>query len=106
MFTRKGKDVVEQNVSVAQAGYDYAVENFPALTNPAPKGEKGLAVWTGNDALAMGGATAGVKFYCAYPMSPATHILEWFANHAKRPGHNYGGEGGGVLELLESVYSP
>jgi 2-oxoglutarate ferredoxin oxidoreductase subunit alpha len=86
MFTRKGKDVVEQNVAVAQAGYDYAVENFPALTHPAPKLEKGLAVWTGNDALAMGGATAGVKFYCAYPMSPATGVLHWMAKNARRLG--------------------
>jgi 2-oxoglutarate ferredoxin oxidoreductase subunit alpha len=38
---------------------------------------------TGNHALAMGGAAAGVKFYCAYPMSPATGILIWMAARAK-----------------------
>ena len=32
----------------------------------------------------MGAALAGCKFYVAYPMSPATHILEWFATHAQR----------------------
>src|SRR6202158_5185207 len=31
----------------------------------------------------MGAAFGGCKFYCAYPMSPATHILEWFAAHGK-----------------------
>ena len=30
---------------------------------------------TGNMAMAMGGAAAGVKFYCAYPMSPSTGVL-------------------------------
>jgi 2-oxoglutarate ferredoxin oxidoreductase subunit alpha len=41
---------------------------------------------TGNELLAMGAAFAGCKFYCAYPMSPATHILEWFAAHGKELG--------------------
>jgi 2-oxoglutarate/2-oxoacid ferredoxin oxidoreductase subunit alpha len=36
--------------------------------------------------MAMGAALAGCKFYCAYPMSPATHILEWFAAHGKELG--------------------
>jgi 2-oxoglutarate ferredoxin oxidoreductase subunit alpha len=36
--------------------------------------------------MAMGAALAGCKFYCAYPMSPATHILEWFAGHGKELG--------------------
>ena len=34
----------------------------------------------------MGAAFAGCKFYCAYPMSPATHILDWFAAHGKELG--------------------
>jgi 2-oxoglutarate ferredoxin oxidoreductase subunit alpha len=85
-FTRKGQDVVDQNVAVARAGFDYAAERFPALPNPAPRGPKGLAVWTGNDALAMGGAAAGVKFYCAYPMSPATGVLHWMAKYARKLG--------------------
>jgi 2-oxoglutarate ferredoxin oxidoreductase subunit alpha len=31
----------------------------------------------------MGGAAAGVKFYSAYPMSPATGILHWMAANAR-----------------------
>src|SRR2546426_5269367 len=44
------------------------------------------AVLTGNMALAMGGAAAGVKFYCAYPMSPSTGVLHWMASHARKSG--------------------
>ena len=33
------------------------------------------AVLSGNIAMAIGGAAAGVKFYCAYPMSPSTGVL-------------------------------
>ena len=34
----------------------------------------------------MGGAAAGVKFYCAYPMSPATGVLHWMAQDARELG--------------------
>jgi 2-oxoglutarate ferredoxin oxidoreductase subunit alpha len=44
------------------------------------------AVVSGNTALAMGGAAAGVKFYCAYPMSPSTGVLHWMAAHGRKAG--------------------
>ena len=82
-FQRKGQEVVDENVGVAQAGFDYARGNLEAFPEPVPTGPKPLAVWTGNEALAMGGAAAGVKFYCAYPMSPSTGVLHWMANNAR-----------------------
>src|SRR4029079_15826150 len=45
-----------------------------------------LAFFEGNQALAMGGAAAGVRFYCAYPMSPASGVLHWMARHARQLG--------------------
>ena len=85
-FKRKGQEVVDQNVAVGRAGYDYAAANFAAFPDAVPTGEKPLAVWTGNEALAMGGAAAGCKFYCAYPMSPATGVLHWMAKTAREAG--------------------
>jgi 2-oxoglutarate ferredoxin oxidoreductase subunit alpha len=67
-FKRKGQEVVDENVGMARAGYDYAKTRFEPFADPFPEGGKPLAVWAGNEALAMGGAAAGVKFYCAYPM--------------------------------------
>ncbi|MEE8522836.1 MAG: 2-oxoacid:acceptor oxidoreductase family protein, partial [Thermoanaerobaculia bacterium] len=85
-FQRKGQAVVDENVGVARAGFDLARANFEPFSNPVPTGPKPLAVWSGNEALAMGGAAAGVKFYCAYPMSPATGVLHWMANNARELG--------------------
>ena len=82
-FQRKGQAVVDENVSVARAGFDHANANFEPFPDPMQTGPKPLAVWTGNEALAMGGAAAGVKFYCAYPMSPATGVLHWMAKNAR-----------------------
>ena len=85
-FKRKGAAVIEENVTMARAGYDHGAANFEPFPAPLPEGDKPLAMWTGNSALAMGGAAAGVKFYAAYPMSPATGVLHWMAQHAHELG--------------------
>jgi 2-oxoglutarate ferredoxin oxidoreductase subunit alpha len=85
-FARKGDTVVATNLDLARAGYDYAAANFQAFPDPLPESENRYAVLSGNIALAMGGAAAGVKFYSAYPMSPATGVLHWMASHARAAG--------------------
>ena len=85
-FGRQGQAVVDENVRVARAGYDHAMANFDPFSHPLGTGEKPLAVWSGNDAVAMGGAAAGVKFYAAYPMSPSTGVLHWMAQNARNLG--------------------
>ena len=80
---RKGQDTVDENVHAARAGYDHAAANFEAYPDAIPNGRAPQALWSGNEALAMGGAAAGVKFYCAYPMSPSTGVLHWMANNAR-----------------------
>src|SRR5262250_3008667 len=85
-FKKKGEAVVAENVGIARAGYDYAASHFTAFRNPVPKTENRYAILSGNIAMAMGGAAAGVKFYCAYPMSPSTGVLHWMAAHARKAG--------------------
>jgi 2-oxoglutarate/2-oxoacid ferredoxin oxidoreductase subunit alpha len=85
-FKKKGDAVVSENLEVARSAYDYATRNFPPFARPLPMTGARYAVLTGNMALAMGGAAAGVKFYCAYPMSPATGVLHWMAAHARKAG--------------------
>ncbi len=80
-FIRKGQAVVDENVGVAHAGYEYAKSHFKSFPTALPNTGKPLAFVEGNSALAMGGAAAGVLFYCAYPMSPSTGVLHWMANH-------------------------
>ena len=85
-FKKKGDAVVAENIGVARAGYDYAAAHFTAFANPLPKTDNKYAILSGNVAMAMGGAAAGVKFYCAYPMSPSTGVLHWMAAHARKAG--------------------
>src|SRR6184192_1243734 len=85
-FKRKGDAVVAENVAVARAGYEYAGAHFKPYPFALPDTGRPLAVATGNECLAMGGVAAGVKFYCAYPMSPSTGVLMWMARHARQLG--------------------
>lgn len=85
-FKKKGDAVVAENTAIARAGYEYAEKNFQAFPWKAPKLARPQAIITGNQATAMGGAAAGVKFYAAYPMSPSTGVLMWFASHARQIG--------------------
>src|SRR6202789_305758 len=83
-FRTQAQAVIDENVSIARAGYDYASKNFKPFAWPVPMTDTKYAVLSGNAAMAMGGAAAGVKFYSAYPMSPSTCVLHWFAEHARK----------------------
>jgi len=85
-FKKKGDAMVSENIAIARAGYEYATANFTPFARPLPTTANRYAVLSGNTAMAMGGVAAGVKFYCAYPMSPSTGVLHWMAAHARKAG--------------------
>jgi len=85
-FRKKGEGVIAENVGIARKGHAYAAEHFERLGFQVPKLSTPRGIMTGNQAIAMGGAAAGVKFYAAYPMSPATGVLMWMAAHARQLG--------------------
>ncbi|HZR17317.1 MAG TPA: 2-oxoacid:acceptor oxidoreductase subunit alpha [Verrucomicrobiae bacterium] len=85
-FKKKGDAIVAENVGIARRGYEYAAQNFKPLGAPVPKFDRPKGVVTGNQATAMGGVAAGVRFYAAYPMSPSTGVLMWMASHARQLG--------------------
>jgi len=85
-FKHKGQGVIDQNVGVARAGYDYAKEHFVPLGYKWTFSRKRRPFLTGNEALSIGAVAAGCRFYSAYPMTPASGILTWMADHADRCG--------------------
>src|SRR5215813_12850793 len=85
-FAHKGQAVIDQNVAIARAGYDYASDNFVPLGCEWNFSRIRRPFLTGNEAFALGAVTAGCKFYSAYPMTPASSILHWMANHADQCG--------------------
>jgi 2-oxoglutarate ferredoxin oxidoreductase subunit alpha len=85
-FAHKGKAVIDQNLSLARAGYDYARERFVPLGCEWNFSRKRRPFITGNEAFSLGAVAAGCKFYSAYPMTPASSILHWMAAHGERCG--------------------
>ena len=85
-FSAKSEELVAENVRVAKAAYEHSAANFQPAAQQAPQPSAPLAVWAGKQAFAMASASAGVKFYCAYPMSPSTGILHWMAANARELG--------------------
>jgi 2-oxoglutarate ferredoxin oxidoreductase subunit alpha len=85
-FGHKGKAVIDQNVGILKAGYEYAKEHFVPLGYQWKFTGKRRPYVTGNEAFSIGAVAAGCRFYSAYPMTPASGILTWMAEHSERCG--------------------
>jgi 2-oxoglutarate ferredoxin oxidoreductase subunit alpha len=85
-FKRKGQEVIDLNKQVAKRGFDHIVENYKDLiTTQYPRREAPQKlILTGNDAFSIGAVAADCRFYCAYPMTPASSVLTTLAAFAKK----------------------
>lgn len=75
MFGKKGPKMVRKNRQALDAAYDWAGDQehgFEPLGPPVHG--TGRLMMQGNEALALGAVSAGVKFCSFYPMTPATSI--------------------------------
>ncbi len=88
-FRRKGGEVVAANLRVARAAYLYAGERYAADFGwklAEVPGAPRRMVLSGNQAFALGAVAGGCRFIAAYPMTPATSIIEWMARHEQQLG--------------------
>jgi 2-oxoglutarate ferredoxin oxidoreductase subunit alpha len=86
-FGRGHGDAVDENKRVLGESYRWAVgqavafEQLPPINNPPRQ-----LMMNGNEAIALGAVTAGLKFYSFYPMTPSTSIGLALAGWAKEMG--------------------
>ena len=80
----KQKDVAERNVNAASAGKQFILEQKKSLplNSFGENIRSNRMLLNGNEAIAMGALAAGCKFISAYPMTPATSIIEYMAANA------------------------
>lgn len=78
-FAKKDKDVIEKNILAAQKGHEYAKEQSFACLSTLPISAKPQVLLSGNEVIGMAALSAGVQFYAAYPMTPASSLLEYLA---------------------------
>ena len=86
IFEKKGQDITKNNQKAAQAGYDFVLKNFAfhKIDLQIPKKIEDKMVLTGNEMIGLGAVAAGLKYFAAYPMTPASNILHFLASLAKK----------------------
>ncbi len=82
---RKGTEIIENNLRVAETGYNYArkkdIEDF-LLDKPENPKDKKRAL-SGSYAISAGAVASNCRFYAAYPMSPSTSVIERLSGWSK-----------------------
>jgi 2-oxoglutarate/2-oxoacid ferredoxin oxidoreductase subunit alpha len=80
IFGKKGAQVVAKNMDAIKAGYDYMkkqlVDGVEIMELEKADGKKRMFM-IGNDAIALGAVAAGCRFMAAYPITPASEIMEY-----------------------------
>jgi 2-oxoglutarate ferredoxin oxidoreductase subunit alpha len=86
-FGKVHRDVIEENRRTLAESYRWATEGTAAFEELPPiDGPLQRLMMNGNEAIALGAVTGGLKFYAFYPMTPATSIALNLARWAKELG--------------------
>jgi len=83
-FAHKAPEIAEQNVAAARRGWESARDtacDFPFTLAPHPDAPPQILA-DGNEACGIGALAAGIGFYAAYPMTPASTLLSFMAKNA------------------------
>ncbi len=84
----KGASAIEAGTACLHEGFQHSTR-LDAVTAIGPeRRQTGERRWllTGNEAAGLGALRGGVRFAAAYPITPATEILEWLAPALARAG--------------------
>ena len=86
-LAEKGEAAMVASRAGISAGYDAAAGfNFDLrLAAPKPQSTRRWLI-SGNEAAGLGAIRGGIRFAAAYPITPATEILEWLAPNLTRMG--------------------
>ena len=86
-FEKKHPEMMEENVRSITMGYNWADENAgDAHRLAAVDGSNGRVMLSGNEAIALGSVSAGVRFCSFYPMTPSTSVPLTIIGIAERMG--------------------
>ncbi len=83
----KGPEIIGTSWACVQAGFAAGAE-LPVFDIPQLDSERDIERWsvTGNEAAGLGAIRGGIRFVAAYPITPATELLEWLASSLPKVG--------------------
>lgn len=83
---KRSEEALAANLVALRAGIDAARPHSPqAQVSQAAPGNRRWLI-SGNEAAAYGAVRGGVRFVAAYPITPATELLEWIAPALQKVG--------------------
>ncbi|MFK4310032.1 2-oxoglutarate ferredoxin oxidoreductase subunit alpha [Bacillus sp. RC242] len=89
IFGRKGEQVVQKNMEAIKRGSQYMKELLGEKVNmmqlEKADGQKRMFM-IGNDAIAFGAVAGGARFMSAYPITPASEIMEYLIKKLPKVG--------------------
>lgn len=88
-FARKGDEVVQGNLAAFAKGRELAAalpKTDPWRVSDPKADKRDVILISGNDAVGMGALIAGLDFFAAYPITPATEIARYVARHLPKRG--------------------
>lgn len=88
-FAKKGEVILNQNLEMVRRGYAFVNENYKrecVHVLQKQDGQPRRMALTANDAISLGAVAAGCKLYAAYPMTPASSVLETLARWDTKAG--------------------
>ena len=98
---KKGQPVVNTSITCIAEGMAELSRNKSwtvRKTEPITLNQSNRWSITGNEACGLGALRAGVRFVAAYPITPATEILEWLSPRLEKLG-------GGLLQAEDELAS-
>jgi 2-oxoglutarate ferredoxin oxidoreductase subunit alpha len=86
-FGKKNASVIETNVRLLHAGYDWAENNLEfKYFIPATRSTEPQIVVNGNTALALGVLASGMEICAMYPITPATSVSHYLSSVFEKVG--------------------
>ena len=88
-FKRRGDAVVQGNLTAFERGRELALalkKTDPWLIGTPKQAKRDVIVMSGNNAIGLGALIAGLDFFAAYPITPATEIAIYVAKHLPKRG--------------------
>ena len=80
-FANKGEAVIDANLRLLEAGYEWAEANLDLKFRiPAPKPREPQIVVNGNIALGLGVLASGMEICAMYPITPATSASHYLSD--------------------------
>jgi 2-oxoglutarate ferredoxin oxidoreductase subunit alpha len=81
----KGDEVLEASLQCLALGFSIRTETLLSVASPPQHPETRWNI-SGNEACGLGALRGGVRFVAAYPITPASEILEWLAPRLEQVG--------------------